>query len=127
VVDQQPQIELGPVQMRSRKGRKPFLQRGARDVERIDLIGLAALAGVLARLRRKMRRDPQHPLAAFDQKPLQRARHVPAILKRPHAIVVEPASPLQQRTETATPTATVCPPSSSPLGAATAATVCERL
>jgi hypothetical protein len=43
VIDQQPQIQLGPVQMRGRKGPKTLLQHDARDSERVDRIGLAAL------------------------------------------------------------------------------------
>ena len=70
VIDQQPQIKLGPVQMRSRERIQPFLQRSAGNVERVDRIRLAALTGALARLCRQMRRDAQHPLAALDQEPL---------------------------------------------------------
>ena len=36
---------------------------------------------------------PQHPFAALDQKPLQRARDVPAVLDRPHAIVAQARAP----------------------------------
>jgi hypothetical protein len=45
--------------------------------------------------------DPQHPLAALDQKPLQDRRDVPAVLKRPHPLAVEAARPPQQRAEPA--------------------------
>jgi hypothetical protein len=48
VIDQQPQVELRSVQVRGREGLKALLQRGARDVERVDRIGLATLAGALA-------------------------------------------------------------------------------
>jgi hypothetical protein len=51
----------------------------------------------------QVRRDPQDPFAARDQKPLQRPGHVPAVLERPHALAVEPTRPLQQRTEPAGP------------------------
>jgi hypothetical protein len=44
VVDEQPQIELGPVQVRGREGLQALLQRGASDVERVDRVRLAALA-----------------------------------------------------------------------------------
>ena len=37
-----------------------------------------------------LRRDPQHPLAASDQKPLQRARDVPAVLDRPDPLAPRP-------------------------------------
>jgi hypothetical protein len=102
VVDEQPQIELGPLQVRGREGLQAFLQRDAGDVERVDGIRLAALTGAAARVRGQMGRDPQHPLAALDQKPLQRPRDVPAVLKRPHPLAVEAARPHQQRAEPAT-------------------------
>ena len=42
VVDEQPQIELGPVQLRGREGLQALLQRGAGNVERVDRVRLAA-------------------------------------------------------------------------------------
>ena len=101
VVDEQAQVELGPVQMSGREGLQPFLQRGAGDVERVDRVGLAALAGAPARIGGQVRRNPQHALAALDQKPLQRPRHVPAVLKRPRPLAVEAARPPQQGAEPA--------------------------
>jgi hypothetical protein len=101
MVDQEPQVELGPVQVRGREGVQALLQRGAGDVERVDRIRLAALAGAPARPAAQMRRDPQHPLTAPDEKPLQRPGHVPAVLQRPHTVGVEAARPPQQRAEPA--------------------------
>jgi hypothetical protein len=95
VVDEQAQIELWPIQVRHREGLQALPQRRAGNVERVDRVRLAAPAGTLASFGGQVRRDPQHPLAAFDQKPLQRARDVPAILKRPHAVAIEPARPPQ--------------------------------
>jgi hypothetical protein len=43
VIDQQPQIELGPGQMRDREGRKALLHRDARNAQRVDRIGLAVV------------------------------------------------------------------------------------
>jgi hypothetical protein len=99
VIDQQPQVELGAVQVRSREGLQTLLQRGAGNVERVDWVRLAALASALARLGGQVRRDPQHPLAALDQKPLERAGNVPAVLQRPHPLAINTARPLQQRAE----------------------------
>jgi hypothetical protein len=48
-----------------------------------------------------VRRNPAHPLAARDQKPLQRARDVTAVLKRPHALALEAARPPQHGVEPA--------------------------
>ena len=68
---------------------------------RVDRIGLAALTSALASAGGQVRRDPQHPLAAADQKPLQRPRDVPAVLKRPHPLAIKAARPPQQRIEPA--------------------------
>jgi len=127
VIDQQPQIELGPVEVRCREGLQTLLQRDTGDGKRVARIGLAALTSASSGLRGQVRRDPQHPLAAADEKPLQRPRDMPAILKRPHPLAVQATGPPQQRIEPRRPTATVCSPSNSPLAAATTATVCERL
>src|SRR4051812_32324320 len=40
VINQQPQIQLGPVEMRGREGLQPFLQRDAGDAARVDRIRL---------------------------------------------------------------------------------------
>src|SRR3954451_24471350 len=103
VLDEQAEVELWPVPVRGREGLQPLLQPGTGDVERVDRVALAALAGTAARSGRHVRGNPQHPLAALDQKSLQRPRHVPAVLKRPPAVLVESARPLQQRAETAAP------------------------
>ena len=102
MIDQQPQVEFGPVEMRGGERVQAFLQNGAGDVERVDRVGLAPLASALSLPGRQVRRDPQHPLAALDQEALQRARHVPAILQRPDQLIVEAPSPTQQRVEAAT-------------------------
>ena len=101
VVDEQAQVELGPVQVRGRERVQAFLQRGAGDVERVDRIRLAALAGAAARAGAQVRRDPQHALAAPDQKALQRPGDVPAVLKRPDPLAVKAARPPQQGIEPA--------------------------
>ncbi len=101
MIDEQPQVELGAVQLRGREGLQPLLQRGASDIERVDRVRLAALAGALASVGCQVRRDPQHALAALDQKPLQRPGEVAAVLKRPDPFVIETTRPPQQRTEPA--------------------------
>jgi hypothetical protein len=95
VIDEQPQIELGPVQVRGRERAQALLQRGAGDVERVDRIRLAALTSAAARVGGHVRRDPQHPLAAGDHKPLEAAGDMPAVLDRPHPLAVEAARPPQ--------------------------------
>ena len=66
VIDQQPQIELGPIQVRDREGLQALLQRGASDGKRVDRVRLPALTSAGSRLCGQVRRDPQHPLAAAD-------------------------------------------------------------
>src|SRR5919112_1444020 len=95
VVDEQTQIELGPVQVRGGERVQALLQRGASDVEGVNRIRLAALARTAASVRGQVRRDPQHPLAAIDQEALQRTGHVSAVLKRPHPLAVEATGPSQ--------------------------------
>src|SRR3954466_13239134 len=101
VVDEQAEVELGPVQMSGREGLQPLPQRGTGDVERVDRVGLAALAGAPARIGGQVRRNPQHALAALDQKSLQRPRHVPAVFKRPRPLAVDASRPSQQGAESA--------------------------
>ena len=101
VINQQPQIELAPIQVRDREGLQALAQRGAGDGQRIDRVRLPALTSALARAGRQVRRDPQHPLAAGDQKPLQSAGDVPAVLKRPHPLAIKAARPPHQRIEAA--------------------------
>ena len=128
VIDQQPQIELGPVQLRGRQRVQALAQRRPRDRDRVDAVGLPALASARAATSAiSCVVHAHHALAALDQKPLERARDVPAVLQRPHPLAAEAARPDQQRGEPLAPTWTVCSPSSSPVAAATAAIVCERL
>ena len=51
MVDEQPQIELGPVQLRRRQGIQAFAQRRPRDRDRVDAVGLAAPARAATRRR----------------------------------------------------------------------------
>jgi hypothetical protein len=101
VVDQQPQVELRPGQRRHRQRVDSRGQRGPGDGDRVDLVALATRAARAARAGRQPGRDTNHPLAARDQKPLQRSRDMSAILERPDPFAVEAARPDQQRREAA--------------------------
>jgi len=46
-------------------------------------------------------RNAQHALAARDQEPLKRARHVPAVLQRPDTLALQAARPDEQAREPA--------------------------
>ena len=70
----------------------------------------------------------QDAFAALDQKPLQRARDMPAVLDRPHAFLAQAARPRAAvPRRPLAPDRTVCSPNNSPDVADTAAIVCERL
>ena len=51
VVDQQPQIQLGTFQLRGRQRIQAFAQRRPGDRDRVDAVGLPALAGAPPRCR----------------------------------------------------------------------------
>ena len=128
VIDQQPQIELRPIEVRGRQRLKPFAQRRPGDSERVDAVGLAAPAGLAPRSGRQRAVNPQVRVrrARSETAPTS-SRHagnprsptrVPRPNRAPHAS--KPAAPLA-------PDRTVCSPNNSPDVADTAAIVCERL
>ena len=96
VVDQQPHVALGPGELSDGQRVEPFTDRGARDRDGVDRVGLAALARGFPRAGHQLRRHAHNALTAREQEPLQRAGDVPTILDRPHALFPEPAPPPQQ-------------------------------
>jgi hypothetical protein len=76
-----------------------------RDRQGVDLIGLPAPATRPPGVRHQARRDANDPLAALDQKPLERARHMPAILERPDPLVAQASGPVDDLREAAHPNA----------------------
>ena len=71
VVDEQPHLALGPVQLGDRQ--IGLAQRGTGDGERVDRVALAERAGRGTRVRHQLRRHPHDPLAGGEQVPLQAA------------------------------------------------------
>src|ERR671911_2584842 len=67
-----------------------------RDRERVDLIRLARRALAAAGCPHPVRRDAHDPLAGRDQRLLEPARDMPAVLDRPHPLVIESARPAQR-------------------------------
>ena len=129
VIDQQPDVELDAGQLRRPAARSRPSRSAARATAsasmRSDLPRSrprAALAG------HQPRRDADDALAADEQEPLERARDVPAVLQRPDPLAAQAARPVAapRRTRGRRPRPS-CSPSSSPVAAATAAIVCERL
>ena len=95
MVDEQPQIEFGALKLRRRQGIQAFAQRRPRDRDRVDAVGLPAPARPAASVGHQFRRHAQDSLAACDQKPLEGARDMPAVLQRPHALLAKIARPDQ--------------------------------
>jgi hypothetical protein len=93
MIDQQPQIQLGAIQPGGRQLLNVLAQRGARDRERVDAVGLAALAPGATDVGHQLGRDAQHPLAAADQEALEGSRDVATVLQRPHALLAQTARP----------------------------------
>jgi hypothetical protein len=65
----------------------------ASDRERVDLIGLPRLALPAPGGAHPVRRDAHDPLAGCQQRLLEPARDLPAVLDRPHPLLIEPARP----------------------------------
>jgi hypothetical protein len=97
VIDEQPQVELAAVELRGRQRIQAFAQRRPGDRDRVDAVGLPAPASAPSRVGHQLRGDPQDPLAAADQKPLEGPRDVPAVLDRPDPLALQAARPDQQR------------------------------
>ena len=101
MVDEQPDVELRARQRRGRQGLDAGCQRGPGNRHRVDLIALAALAAGAPRAGHQSRGDANHTLTTADQKPLQRAGDMPAVLQRPHPLAIKTARPEHQRREPA--------------------------
>ena len=93
VIEQQPDLHRLLVQIRDRELLDAVLDDRSRDRERVDLIRLARLALPLAGGAHPVRRDPHDPLAGGQQRLLEPARDVPAVLDRPHPLLVQAPSP----------------------------------
>jgi hypothetical protein len=61
-------------------------QRRPSDGERVDRIGLAALAAGAPLRRHQLRRHPHELLTGAPQRPLDPSRQLPAVLERPQTI-----------------------------------------
>ena len=99
VIDQQPQIELRALQPRRRPGIQTIAQRRPRDRNRVDAVGLPTPARAATRAGHELGQDAQNTLATRDQEALERARHVPTALQRPHPLAAHAPRPDQQPRE----------------------------
>ena len=93
VIDEQPDVELRAGQLRDRQRVEAFAQRGARDRDGVDGVGLARSRAGAALADGELGRDPDHGLAAGEQEPLERAGDVPAVLDRPDALAAVSRAP----------------------------------
>ena len=127
MVNEQPQIELGALQLRGRQGVQAFAQRRPRDRDRVDAVGLPAPAAPrrVSAISVVVTRRTRSPRAIRN-----RSKEPETCRQSSSAHTRSPPSSRAHTTSAANPLAptwTVCSPSSSPVAAATAAIVCERL
>ncbi len=97
VVCDQPDVHRPFVQVRGREAIDAVLDDRAGDRLRVDLIGLAALALALTGGAHHLRRHPDYPLARRQQRLLEATGDLPAVLDRPHPLLVQPARPADRR------------------------------
>ena len=97
VIGDQPDLHRLLVQIRRREALHPVLDDSAGDRERVDLVRLARLSLATPRLADPVRRDAHNSLASGDQRLLKPAGDMPAVLDRPHPLVIQAARPLHRR------------------------------
>jgi hypothetical protein len=75
-----------------------------------------------------VRRHPDHLLTGSDQRLLESTRDVPAVLDRPHALVIEPARPAHRgQMPQLVSLDLALPAHAAPVPSSTAASACVRL
>ncbi len=88
VIDQQPQIQLGSLQLRRRQGGQAFAHRRSGDGDRVDAVGLPALTAAAPCAGHQPGRDTHNTFPALDQESLKRSRHMPAVLEPPDPLAI---------------------------------------
>jgi hypothetical protein len=101
VVDEEPDVELDARQLGDRQSLDALAERRAGDGDRVDPVGLAALAAAAPLTGHQPRRDPDHALATNQQEPPEGAGDVATVLERPHPLDAQAARPLERRGEPA--------------------------
>ena len=127
MIEQQPDLHRLLVQIRDRELLDAVLDDRAGDRERVDLIGLARLALALAGGAHPVRRDAHDPLAGGQQRLLEPARDVPAVLDRPHALLIQAARPPDRGQMPGSSALISRLPRTRPVPSSTAASACEPL
>ena len=82
--------------MSDRQRVESFSQRGASDCGGVDRIGLAGLSDGPSGGLSQPRRDADHSIPAGNQGGLQTTRHMPAVLDRPHPLIIKRGSEAQR-------------------------------
>jgi hypothetical protein len=90
IVDQQFHVAGRAIEVRP--GQLGLPQRSPSDRSSVDRIRLARLSGALAGTRHHLGRYPDHRLTRSEQLGFETARHVAAILDRPHPVLIELAT-----------------------------------
>ena len=93
MIKQKLDLQALGVKSRARKRLDSFAHCGTGDAERVDVIGLAAIASDLARTRDQLRSNANDLLTAAQEEPLKASGHVPAVLDRKRTIVAERSGP----------------------------------
>ena len=84
-------------QIRDREPLDTVTYDRSRDRERIDLVRLPRLALALPGATHPTRRHPDDPLTDGQQRPLKAPGHMPAIVDRPHPVLIHATSPPNRR------------------------------
>ena len=96
VIAQHPDLMRLLIKERDRQVLNTFADRGQRDRARVDRIRLPRCPGRLARLAGQRWRDTDHPLPGAEQRTLQPGGDMPAVLDRPHPLLVNTSSEPQR-------------------------------
>jgi hypothetical protein len=127
VIGQQPDLHRPLVEIRGREAFHAVADDRARDRERVDLVRLARLALPLPRRAHPVRCHANDAHTGGDQRVLKAPGDMPAVLDRPHPLVIQPRAHF---------TAARCPASSAsisrlprtrPVPSSTAASACLYL
>jgi len=98
VIAQQPDLHRLLIQIRRRERERAVLDDRSCDRERVDRIRLSGLTLAAPGGTHPMRRHTNDALTSGDKALLKAPRDVPAILDRPHPLVIQIARPATKRT-----------------------------
>ena len=103
MVGEQPDLHRPPVEVGAGEALNSILDHRPGDRERVDLVRLARLSLAAPRGAHPLRRNPDDALASGDQRLLEPARDVPAVLDRPHPLPRPARAPSAARPDAPAP------------------------